>query len=218
MGLGTGGRQPPPRAFSLRYLRAFARISMLECGNDKTGGPTARHYRSHALRGNASRDALRPLVEKARVFMFFTRCVAGGVTGRGAAGDAFPRGAWERCEPQAPSAQSQTVRLVPGMTPRAGLILPVRVRFRTEPLARTGLRIGYAASVEGRPTATEGPGGWSPGGVAFRPRVGAMPPFRLKRGGTRNSSLAGSDRRLLISHARGVWRCRLDRMAGGVDR
>ncbi|OXR35810.1 hypothetical protein PSUM_08105 [Pseudomonas umsongensis] len=43
------------------------------------------HDRSHALRGNAAMDALRPLL----------------MQGRGASRDAFPRRAWERSSTQA---------------------------------------------------------------------------------------------------------------------
>ncbi|NNB71283.1 DUF1534 domain-containing protein [Pseudomonas fluorescens] len=47
--------------------------------------------RSHALRGNASRDAL-------------CHPCTGCESGRGAAQAAFPRGAWERSAPTQPTA------------------------------------------------------------------------------------------------------------------
>ena len=77
------------------------------------------------------------------------------------------RRAWR--EPQVWTAQSQTVRFYLGGENGWNLILPVRVRARTEIFARTRLRMGYAASVAGRPAATEGPGGDSSGGATFRP-------------------------------------------------
>ena len=54
-----------------------------------------------------------------------------------------------RCEPQASSARSQTVRPIDYRTCSIGLILPVRIRTCTELLARTYQKAGYAASVRG---------------------------------------------------------------------
>ncbi|AZV28470.1 hypothetical protein CT157_21450 [Pseudomonas syringae] len=57
---------------------ASGRLKASRCaGGWKKADPAALNDRSHALRGNASRDALRH-------------------SGRGASGAAFPRRAWER--------------------------------------------------------------------------------------------------------------------------
>ena len=101
-------------------------------------------------------------------------------------------------------------------------ILPVRVRTCTEPFARTRRKAGYAASVEGRPTATEGPGKWESGrcrvsasGVCHVP--GLTEALRMSHLVTL-WALVAQDIRLLALHVRGVWRCHLDKMADGVDR
>ena len=135
-------------------------------------------------------------------------------------------------------AQSlETVRFYLGGEIRGNLILPVRVRARAEIFALTRLRMGYAASVAGRPAATEGPGGDSSGGATFRPgrsaKLPSLPKHRIPQASTLDvagrvrvgsnrveakAEFTRADTRLPLAGRQGDWWCRLNTMAVHIDR
>jgi len=78
--------------------------------------------------------------------------------------------------------KSQTVRFWRKEGNRESPILPVRVRARTEASSLELPKGRYAASVTEQSVAAKGPGDDSPGGVTFRPGVGAKLPSRQKHG------------------------------------